>query len=82
MVIPESILGGGKFSTLSSTIARNGTLAYNTLCALGEDCSTAARNDFWDNAHTFDPSNRGKRLGEKPSTLVQCAQCTSGSSDG
>jgi hypothetical protein len=24
----------------------------------------------WDNAHTFDPFNRGKRLGEEPSTLV------------
>jgi hypothetical protein len=72
----------GKFSAFGSTAARNGTLAYNNLCTLGGDCSTAARNGSWNNAHTSNSSNRGERLGGKPSTLVQCAQRMGGNLDG
>jgi hypothetical protein len=42
----------------------------------------AVGNDSWDNAHTSNPSSRGEGLGGNPSTLVQHAQCTNGSSDG
>jgi len=82
MVIPESTLGGDKFSASGSIITKNDTLVYSDSCAPGEDCSITVRNGSWDNAHTFDPSSRGKRLGGKPSTLVQHAQRTSGSLDG
>jgi hypothetical protein len=78
MVIPESTLGGGKFSACGSTTVGNNTSAYNDSCAPGKDCSTVVWNGSWDNAHTFDSSSRGKRLGGKPSTLVHRA---SGSSD-
>jgi hypothetical protein len=30
-------------------------------------------NGSWDNTYTSDPSNKGKRLSRKPSTLVRCA---------
>jgi hypothetical protein len=66
----ESAPGGGKFSTSSSTTARNGALACNDPCVPGEDYSTATRNSSWDNAHTSDLSSKGERLGGKPSTLV------------
>jgi len=58
----------------SSTVVGNDISACNDLCAPSEDCSTAVRNGYWDNAHTSDPSNRGERLGEESSTLVQHAQ--------
>jgi hypothetical protein len=82
MATQESTLGGGKFSASSSTVARNGTLACNNLCALGEDYSIATRNGSWDNAHTSNSSNMGERLGGEPSTLVQRAQRMGGSLDG
>jgi hypothetical protein len=78
----ESAPVGGRFSAFGSTTTRNGTSAYNGPCALGGDYLTTAGNGYWDNAHTFDPSSRGKRLGEEPSTLVQHAQHTNGSIDG
>ncbi len=82
MPTPELAPRGGRFSAFASTIAGNGALACNNLCALGGDCSTTAGNGSWDNTHTSDSSSRGKRLGGKPSTLVQHAQLTGGSSDG
>jgi hypothetical protein len=81
MVIQESAPGGGRFSTSSSTTTKNGASAYSALCVLGENFSTTVENGSWENAHTSDPSSRGERLGGKPSTLVQCAQCTGGSSN-
>jgi hypothetical protein len=48
----ESTLGGGRFSTFSPTGS----------CVAGGDCSTTTGNDYWDNAHTFDPSSKGERL--------------------
>jgi hypothetical protein len=59
-----------------------GWKAYNDLCVTGRDYSITIRNGSWDNAHTSDPSSRSERLGKEPSTLVQLAQCTGGSSDG
>jgi hypothetical protein len=82
MATQESTPGGGKFSTFGLIATRNNTSTCNDLCALGGDCSTTAGNGSWDNAHTSDPSSRGERLGGNPSTLVQCAQCMGGSSDG
>ncbi len=70
MATPESALGGGKFSASNSTIVGNDVLAYNDLCALSGDYSIAVRNSSWDNAHTSDPTSKGKRLGEEPNTLV------------
>jgi hypothetical protein len=82
MAIQESALGGGKFSTFGSTAAGNGASTCNNPCTPGEDCSIAVGNGLWDNAHTSNLSNRGERLGGEQSTLVQCAQCTGGISDG
>ncbi len=82
MVILESTLRGGKFFASGSTTAGNNVSTYNNLYALGRDCLTAARNGSWDNAHTFNPSNRGRRLGGEPNTLVQRTQCIGGSSRG
>jgi hypothetical protein len=58
------------FSTFGSTTAENGASACSDLCVPGRDCSTAARNGSWDNAHTSDPSSKGEKLGGEPSTLV------------
>ncbi len=82
MAILELTLGGGRFFASGSTTAGNGTSACSNACAPGMDYSTAVGNDSWDNAHTSDLSSRGKRLGEEPSTLVQRAQRTGGSSGG
>ncbi len=82
MATLESTPGGGKFFASSSTIVGNGASTYNDPCVLGEDCSIVARNSSWNNAHTFNPSSKGKRLGGKPNTLVQCAQHMGGSSGG
>jgi hypothetical protein len=82
MATPESAPRGGRFSTSGSTIVGNDASACNDSCALGEDCSTIVGNDSWYDAHTSDLSNMGKRLGGEPSILVQCTQCTGGSSDG
>jgi hypothetical protein len=82
MVAPESASGDARFSASSSTTAGNDTSTCNNPCSLGGDCSTTARNGSWDNAHTSDPSSKGKRLGGELSTLVQHAQCTGGSLDG
>jgi hypothetical protein len=70
MAIQESTPRGGKFSASGSIVAKNDTSACNNPCTLGKDCSTAARNDSWDNAHTSDPSSKGERLGGEPNTLV------------
>jgi len=80
MATPESTLGGGKFFTSDSTIVRNDVLACNDLCAPIEDYSIVAGNGSWNNTHTSNSSNRGKRLGKEQSTLVQRAQRTGGSS--
>jgi hypothetical protein len=45
MATQESTPGGDKFSTSDSTVVGNGASAYSDPCALGEDCSTVARND-------------------------------------
>jgi hypothetical protein len=82
MVTQESALGGDRFSAFNSTVIGNGASAYNNSCAPDGDCSTAAGNNFWDNAHTFDSSNRGERLGGEPNTLMQRAQRAGGSSNG
>jgi hypothetical protein len=82
MTIPELALGSGRFFTFGSTTVRNSASVCNDPCALGKDYSTAAGNGSWDNAHTFDPSSKGKRLGREPSTLVQRAQRMGGSSGG
>ncbi len=82
MAIPKSAPRGGKFSTSSSTTARNGTLACNDPCTISGDYSTTIGNGSWDNAHTSDLSSRGKRLGGEPNVLVLHAQCTSGNSNG
>jgi len=73
MATPESTLKGGRFSTFGSITARNSTSACNDPCTPGEDCSTATGNNSWDNAHTSDPSSKGKKLGKEPNTLVQHA---------
>jgi hypothetical protein len=52
------------------TTIGNGTSACNDPWAPGRDCSTAVGNGSWDNTHTFDLSNKGKRLGGKPNTFV------------
>jgi len=72
MAIQESAPKGGRF------------FAFNSIdsCATGRDCLIAIGNDSWDNACTFYSSSKSERLGRKPSTLVQHAQRTSGSSDG
>jgi hypothetical protein len=64
MATPKSALGGGRFSAFGSTTARNDASTCSDPCILGEDCSTATRNSSWDNAHTSNPSSKGKRLGK------------------
>jgi hypothetical protein len=80
MATPKLALRGGTFSAFDSTTARNNASVCNDPCAPGGDCSIVARNGFWNNTHTSNFSSKGMRLGRKPSTLVQRAQCTSGSS--
>jgi len=70
MAIPKSAPKGGRFFASSSIIIGNNTSTCNNLCAPYGDCSTATGNSSWDNAHTSDSFSRGKRLGEKPTTLV------------
>jgi hypothetical protein len=82
MVILKSAPRSGKFSTSSSTIVGNGALTCNNSCVPGEDCLTVVGNSSYDNSHTSNSSNKGKRLGGKPSTLVQRTQRTDGSSIG
>jgi hypothetical protein len=82
MATQESAPRGGRFSTSDSTIIGNGTSVCNDMCALGKDCSIITKNSSWDNAYTFDSSNRGERLSKEPNVLVQRAQRTSGSLDG
>jgi hypothetical protein len=72
MATQESAQGGDKFFISNPT----------GLCVVGEDCLIAVGNGSWDNTRTFDPSNKGERLGEEPNTLVQHAQYTGGSSNG
>jgi len=72
----------GKFSTYGSITSGNGVSACNNMCVLGEDCLTIVGNSSWDNAHTFDPSSKGKRLGREQSILLQRTQHTSGNSNG
>jgi hypothetical protein len=71
MVIQESALKGGKFSTSDSTIIRNDASTCDNPCVPGEDYSTAIKNNFWDITHTFNLSSKGERLGREPSALVQ-----------
>jgi hypothetical protein len=82
MAILESTLGGGRFFASGSTVARNSALICSNPYVPGKDCSTVFGNGSWDNAHTSDLSNMGKRLGNKSNTLVQHAQHTGGSSGG
>jgi hypothetical protein len=82
MVIQELALEGGRFFASGSTAIRNDISACSDPCTPSGDYLTAVGNDFWDNAHTFDLSSRGERLGGEPSILVQHAQRTGGSSNG
>jgi hypothetical protein len=82
MATQKLALGGDMFFASDSTAVGNDTSVCNSLCVAGEDCSTIAGNDYWDNAHTSDPSSRCERLGGEPNTLVQCIQHTCGSSNG
>jgi hypothetical protein len=82
MVILELAPRGGTFSTSSSITIGNDTSTCNDPCAPSEDYSIAAGNSSWVNAHTSDPSSKGKRLGGERSTLLQQAQHTNGSSNG
>jgi hypothetical protein len=52
-------------------ILGNGASTCNDSCAIGNDCSIAARNGSWGNTHTSDPSSMGERSGKEPSALVQ-----------
>jgi hypothetical protein len=70
MAIQESTLRGGRFFTSGSTVIGNSASTYNNPCTLREDCSIAAGNGSWDNAHTSNLFNRGERLGGELSTLV------------
>jgi hypothetical protein len=79
MILFQSAPRGGRFFASNLTIVGNDTLTCNDPCAPGGDYSTTVGNGSWDNTHTFDLSNKGKRLGREPSTLVQCAQRTNGS---
>jgi hypothetical protein len=63
-------------------VTRKSTSGGGKFFASGSNYPTTARNGFWDNAHTSDPSNRGERPSRKPSALVQRAQCTGGNSHG
>jgi hypothetical protein len=58
MTILESTPKGGRFYASSLTTTRNDALACNDPCAPGRDCSTAAENNSWDNAHTSNLSNK------------------------
>jgi hypothetical protein len=71
MVIQALALGGGKFSASGLTNTGNGASTCNDSCAIGNDCSIAARNGSWGNTHTSDPSSMGERSGKEPSALVQ-----------
>jgi hypothetical protein len=51
-------------------------------CVASEECSNVVGNGSWDNAHTSNLSNKSERVGEEPSTLVQCVIRTCGSSEG
>jgi len=82
MATPELAPRGGRFSAFGLITTGNGTSTCSDSCIPSGDYSTAIRNSSWDNAHTSDPSSRGKRLGGKPSTLVQCAQRTGGNLNG
>jgi len=82
MDTPESAPRGVRFFTSSSIIAGNYALTCSDSCAPGEDCSTTVGYSSLDNTHTSDSFYKGKRLGGEPSTLVQHAQHTSGSSNG
>jgi hypothetical protein len=82
MAIQELAPRGGKFLAFGLIAVGNSTSAYSDPCVPGGDCLIAVENGFWDNAHTFDSSSKGERLGGKPNTLVQRAQCTGGSSHG
>ncbi len=62
MATQTSALGGGRYFAFGSTIIGNDASACSNPCTPNEDCSTAAGNSFWDNAHTFDPSSTGERL--------------------
>ncbi len=70
IVIQASAVGGGRFFASGSTVIGNGASTCSDSCALGEDCSIVTRNGSWGNAHTFDPSSTGERLGKEPSALV------------
>ncbi len=82
MAIPKSAPKGGRFFDFGLITAGNSALACSDSCAPGGDCSTVAGNSSWDNAHTSNPSSKGKRLGRERNTLLQRAQHTSGSSNG
>jgi hypothetical protein len=79
MATQESAPGGGRFFTFGSTVVGNGALACSDPYVPGGDYLITAKNNSWDNAHTFDPSSRGEKLSGEPSILVQCAEHTSGS---
>ncbi len=66
----ELALGGGRFSAFGSTIIGNSALVCSNPCAPSEGCSIVVGNDSWDNAHTYDSSSRGERLGKEPNALV------------
>jgi hypothetical protein len=70
IVTQESTPRGGRFSACGSITARNGASTCNDPCIPSGDCSIAIGNSSWDNAHTFNSSNRGERLGGEPNTLV------------
>jgi hypothetical protein len=72
MATQESTLRGYKFFASGPT----------GQCIATKDYSIAVRNGSWDNTRTFDSFSRGEKLGGKPSTLVQHAQRSGGSSDG
>jgi hypothetical protein len=82
MAIQELAPRGGKFLASGSIVVGNDTFACSNPCIPGEDGSTTAGNNSYDNAHTSDPSSRGERLGREPCTLVQCAQRIGGNSNG
>jgi hypothetical protein len=82
MVIQKSTSKSDKFFASSSIVAKNDTSICKDSRTVSKDYSTASENDSKDNAHIFILSNRGEKLSEEPSTLVQCAQRTSGSLDG
>jgi hypothetical protein len=58
MATQKSAPWGGRFFASDSTTTENDASTCNSMCALSKNYSTAVRNDSWDNAHTFDSSNR------------------------